>query len=174
MPVPVTDVDQTRKQIRDSFRKWNIDPSELEIIWEEDEVAGGKRYRRPGAIVRYMRNGTWQTVSCYGFTRRAENLRQCFLLLDRLRIAEQHGVQYQGLTYTKEVSVADKEQARREDLLDAYDILGVSPDDPIELLRDVYKKKSMYWHPDHGGPPEKFKRLQQAYERICESRGVKP
>lgn len=118
------------------------------------------------------RNGTWQEVACYGFPFRAENLRQCFLLLDRLRIAEQHGVRYQGLTFTKDLAVADTEAGRKENILDAYDILGASPDDPIELIKDVYRRKSMFYHPDKGGDGEKFKRLTQAYELVMKNRGA--
>jgi len=168
----VVDVDQTRREIRHTFALWDIDPSEFEIVWEEDRTSG-RIIRRPGATVRYMREGQWQLVSCYGFPNRAANLRQCFLLLERLRIAEQHGVQYQGLTFTKDIATTTGESARKENLLDSYDILGVSPDDPVELIRDVYRRKSMYYHPDKGGDAEKFKRLNQAYELIMKSRGEK-
>lgn len=166
----VVDIDNTRREIRHTFALWDIDPSEFEILWEEDR-SSGRIVRLPGAKVRYMRNGQWQEVSCYGFTTRAQNLRQCFLLLDRLRIAEQQGVQYQGLTYTKEVATTTGEAARRESLMDAYDILGVSPDDPVELIKDVYRRKTMYYHPDKGGSEEKFKRLTRSYETIMKSRG---
>lgn len=169
------ELDQTRRQIRDTFRKWDIDPSEFEILWQEDEDYGDRGRRMPGAKVRFLRNGVWQAVASYAFSTRAGNLRQCYLLLDRLRIAEQHGVQYSSLTSTKDLVVADKERAKREDLMDAYDVLGVGPDDPIELVKKVYQNKSMYFHPDKpGGSEPKFKRLKAAYDRICESRGVKP
>ena len=61
--------------------------------------------------------------------------------------------------------------SRKEDLLDAYDTLGVSPDDPVELVKRVYANKSQFYHPDKGGDPEKFKRLTKAYELILKSRG---
>ena len=166
------DVDQTRREIRHTFSLWDIDPSEFEILWEEDR-SSGRIIRRPEARIRYMRNGQWQEIACYGFPTRAANLRQCFLLLERLRIAEQHGVQYQGLTFTKDLATTPSEASRRETLLDAYDILGVSPDDPMDLIKSVYQKKSMFYHPDKGGDSEKFKRLTKAYELICESRGTK-
>ena len=165
------DVDRTRREIRHAFALWDIHPSEFEILWEE-ERSGTRVTRRPGTRVRYMRNGQWQEIACYGFPTRAENLRQCFLLLERLRIAEQHGVQYQGLTFTKELAPADTEAIRRESILDAYDILGVSPDDPIDLIKSVYQRKSMFYHPDKGGDPEKFKRLTRAYELIMKNRGA--
>lgn len=165
-------VDQTRRDIRHAFALWDIDPSEFEILWEE-ERDGARIIRRPGARVRYMRSGQWQEIVCYGFTTRAANLRQCFLLLDRLRIAEQHGVQYQGLTFTKELAPTNPEMSRKENLLDAYDILGVSPDDPAELIKSVYSRKSQFYHPDKGGDEAKFKRLTHAYELIMKSRGEK-
>ena len=167
------DVERTRRDIRHQFAMWDIDPSEFEILWEEERDGSGRIFRRPGARVRYMRNGQWQEIACFGFTSRAENLRQCFLLIERLRIAEQHGVQYQGLTFTKELAATSPEISRKESLLDAYDVLGVSPDDPVELVKDVFRRKSMFYHPDKGGDPEKFKRLNKAYELICESRGIK-
>ena len=164
------DVDRTRREIRDTFSKWDIDPSEFEIVWEEDR-SSGRIVRRPGASVRYLRNGNWQSVRCYAFPSRAANLRQCFFLLDRLRIAEQNGVQYEGLTYTKDLATSTGESGRKENLLDSYDILGVSPDDPVELIKDVFRRKSMYYHPDKGGDTEKFKRLNNAYELIMKHRG---
>ena len=166
----VVDVDQTRREIRHQFTLWDIDPSEFEIIWEEDR-SSGRIIRRPGAKVRYMRGGQWQEVACFVFPNRAMNLRQCFLLLERLRIAEQHGVQYQGLTFTKDLATTTGEAARRESLMDAYDILGVNPDDPVALVKDIFRRKSMHYHPDKGGTDEKFKRLNQAYELIMKSRG---
>ena len=164
------DVDQTRREIRHTFSLWDIDPSEFEILWEEDRSTG-RIIRKPGARVRYMRNGEWQEVGCFGFPNRAENLRQCFFLLERLRIAEQHGVQYQGLTFTKDLATTTGEAARRESLMDAFDTLGASFDDPTELVKDIFRRKSMYYHPDKGGTDEKFKRLDEAYKLIMKSRG---
>ena len=169
------DLDQTRREIRHTFVLWDIDASEFEIIWEE-ERSGTRVTRRPGVTVRYMRNGQqWQQIACYAFPTRAKNLRQCFLLLERLRIAEQQGVQYQGLTFTKDIATASTVAtgaSRKEEILDAYDTLGVGPDDPVELIKKVYSNKSQYYHPDkQGGDQEKFKRLTKAYELILKSRG---
>lgn len=173
MPIRVVDVDRTRSEIRHQFALWGIDPSEFELIWEEDRTSG-RVERRPGATVRYYRNGTWQSIACLAYPNRAANLRQCFLLLERLRIAEQNGVQYQGLTFTKEMTTATGEGARKENLLDAYDVVGISPDDTPDLIRDIYRRKGLRYHPDTGGDVEKFKRLQSAYEMIMKSRGLQP
>jgi len=171
MPKKIIEVDATREDIREMFRKWGFDRSEIEILWDESK----DHSRLPGAIVRYLRQRAWQEVSCRAFPTRDQNLRQIFLFLDRVRIAEDNGVAYTGLTGSKELAPVNNEGNRKEDLLDAYDILGASPDDPIEMIKDIYKKKSNYYHPDkQGGNAEKFKRLQTAYELICKSRNVQP
>lgn len=173
------DVDRTRHQIRNMFSQWGIDPSEYEIVWQDETLTTGVRRRLPGATIRYLRDSKWQTVSCLSKWDRATNLRQLFLFLDRIRKSEKVGIQYQGLSYTTEVTSSAKasstnERDRKEDLLDSYDILGASPDDPLELIKDIYRKKVLYYHPDKGGDPERFKRLQKAYEVIMESRGANP
>lgn len=167
------DIDKTRAEIRRQMMMWDIDQSEWEIIYQEDR-SSGRIIKGPGTSIRYMRNGTWQAISCFGFPNRAQNLRQCFLLIERLRIAEQHGVQYQGLNYTTDIATTNSEQSRRQDMMEAYDILGAGPDDPIDLIKDLYRKKSTYYHPDKpGGNAERFKRLTEAYELILKSRGEK-
>ena len=166
-------LDQTRRDIRHTFALWGLDPSEFEILWESEVNPKAGRLA-PGVQVRYLRNGKWQQISCYTFTSRAANLRQVFLLIQRLRIAEQQGVQYEGLTFTTEVATTvDTERQKKEDLLDAYDILGVSPDDPVDLIKRVYNNKAQYYHPDKGGAPEKFKKLTAAYDLILKARGEK-
>ncbi len=169
----VKQVDDTRADIREMFRKWNIDRTEFDIEWEPNNSRG---QRMPGAIIHYLREGKWQTVCCYSRHSRAENLRQIYLFLDRVRIAEHNGIQYQGLSSSKEVVAqqhCQAEKERKETLLDAYDIVGASPDDPIDLIKDIYKRKANTYHPDHGGNPERFKRLTDAYQTIMQSRGEK-
>ena len=82
-------------------------------------------------------------------------------------------MRYEGLSFSKEVATsAGTERDRNQDLLEAYDFLGVKVDDPIEMVDDIYKKKANFYHPDkQGGSAEKFKRLTAAYELIKKSRG---
>ena len=149
----IIDIDKTRAEIRRQMNLWQIDPSEFEIVYQEQRDLSDRIVRLPGATLRYMRNGKWQAISCSGYPSRAANLRQVLFLVERLRIAEQHGVQYQGLEYSTDLTTMNTESLRKETILDAYDTLGVSPDDPLELIDDVYRKKSMYYHPDKGGSP---------------------
>lgn len=164
MANPVS-TERTLQDLRRVFRLWD-DPL-YEVIYNEKD--------RRSIAVRYLRDNVWQEVRCSEFHTRGENLRQCFLLLERLSKAERHGVQYSGLTSSTALTTASPDVKKRESLLEAYMTLGASPDDPIELIKKVYLQKAQFYHPDKGaGDDTKFKGLQAAYETICESRGVKP
>ncbi|KKK95109.1 hypothetical protein LCGC14_2676080, partial [marine sediment metagenome] len=43
----------------------------------------------------------------------------------------------------------------------------------MELIKDIFRRKSMRYHPDKEGDAEKFKRLNTAYELVMKSRGEK-
>ena len=156
--------EQTMRALRAMFDKWEIE------LWEPIP----DREHAPGVTVRYYRAGTWQQVYCNAFPGRPQNLRQVYLLLDRLRIAEKNGVSYSGLASTRDLVAAGPEGQAKTKLQDAYFILGVTPGDPPDLIKAVYLKKATFYHPDHGGDKERFTQLQQAYDTICEARGVKP
>lgn len=49
-----------------------------------------------------------------------------------------------------------------------YIVLGVSPDDPPELIDAVYKVKAKFYHPDNKetGDSAKFMRITEAYDKI--------
>ena len=47
-----------------------------------------------------------------------------------------------------------------------FDVLGIEPDaDEVEVLR-AYRRRVKEAHPDHGGSPDEFQRVKEAYERI--------
>lgn len=133
------------------------------------------KLRAPGVSLRYYRAGAWQSIYCVAFPLRAQNLRQIYLLLDRLRIAEKNGVSYTGLSSSRELVKAEGDGQDKSQLQDAYFILGATPNDPQDLVKQIYQRKATFYHPDKaGGDQEKFVSLQKAYEAICEARGVKP
>jgi len=49
---------------------------------------------------------------------------------------------------------------------DPYTILGVFPDDPIDVIKAVYKARVKFYHPDKGGNKEKFIEIDKAYRAI--------
>lgn len=49
---------------------------------------------------------------------------------------------------------------------DPYRILGTSSTAPDSEIKDAYRKLVRIHHPDVGGDPEEFKKLQEAYSLI--------
>jgi DnaJ-domain-containing protein 1 len=153
------------------FDLWGIE--QFSILREQEEYASGTLKRGNGVTVSYFRKGQWQSVFC-NRSDYSENMRSIFLFLDRVRIAEKVGIAYQGLSSTKDIVTTFSQNTKTEDqenLEDAYDVLGVSKDDPDELIKKVYNQKVQFYHPDHGGDQEKFKRITRALDIIMKSRG---
>ncbi len=166
------DANQTRNDLRHMFDIWRIE--QFSIMREQEEYVSGGMKRGNGITVSYFRKGEWQTVFC-NHSDYAANMRSIFFFLDRVRIAEKTGVSYQGLSSTKDLvkSTSNGKPEAEETLEDAYDVLGVSKDDQTELIKKVYQQKVNFYHPDHGGDVNKFKRITQAYETIMKIRGEK-
>jgi DnaJ family protein A protein 2 len=55
---------------------------------------------------------------------------------------------------------------RDESLEDPWETLGVPRDADDNTIKKAYKKLAMKHHPDKGGDPEQFKKIQSAYDRI--------
>lgn len=165
------DAKRTKIALHEMFDKWDIE--QFSILRDREEYKSGFIKRGEGVTVNYLRKGIWQGAYC-NLTVYDENLRRVFLFLDRIRIAEKQGIAYHSLSSTKDMVVKSAPSGpseQEEDLEDAYDVLGVRPDDPVDLIKKVYQQKVQFYHPDKvGGDGEKFKRTQHAYEVIMKAR----
>jgi hypothetical protein len=168
----VKDAESTRRDFRELFAKWGL--VQYTIVRDQEEYTSGVLKRGDGVTVRYLRKTGWQTVYAnkYTFT---ENLRNIHNFLDRIRIAEKEGVAYQALSSTKDLvkTTVDTKADEAEDLADAYDVLGVKPTDPLDLIDRVYKAKAQTYHTDVGGNDQAMKRLNAAHDLVLKSRGGK-
>lgn len=52
--------------------------------------------------------------------------------------------------------------------MNLYEILGVKPNSTIEEIKRAHKEKVKEHHPDLGGNPEVFKKVQEAYEILSD------
>ena len=75
-----------------------------------------------------------------------------------------------GVTFAGEL-VPTGRNSDRESFDEACATLGVDPDAPVDEVKKVFQIKVQRHHPDHGGDPERFKRLQKAYELILKVKG---
>lgn len=169
------DATRTRNDLRHMFDLWGIE--QFSILREQEEYVSGGMKRGNGVTVSYLRKGSWQTVFC-NHGNYQENMRSIFLFLDRVRIAEKMGIAYQGLSSTKDLvstgpAKDNGNSEAKENFEDACDVLGVEPTASFDEIDRTYKVKVQYAHPDKGGDPEKFKRIQRAYEYVKQVKGVK-
>ena len=49
---------------------------------------------------------------------------------------------------------------------DPYRVLGVSPMDTPERIREAYRELAIAHHPDRGGSPQRMAQINEAYEKI--------
>lgn len=49
-----------------------------------------------------------------------------------------------------------------------YELLGIEVTATVTQIKAAYRKKAKEHHPDHGGDPEVFKSIQQAYETLID------
>lgn len=50
--------------------------------------------------------------------------------------------------------------------MDKYSILGVKPTDDPATIKKAYRRLASKHHPDKGGDPDQFRKIQEAYEAI--------
>jgi DnaJ-domain-containing protein 1 len=52
----------------------------------------------------------------------------------------------------------------------AYDVLGVSPNAPVEVIQAAWRALMIKYHPDRGGSEEAAKKINEAFEAIKRER----
>ncbi len=52
---------------------------------------------------------------------------------------------------------------------EARTVLGLGPEADDEVVRAAYRALAKKYHPDNGGDPEEFRRIEEAYRVLCES-----
>jgi hypothetical protein len=96
------------------------------------------------------------------------NLRAIYLTLEGIRLAYARGL---GDIFTSTVSQMLQLGAGAT-ARDPYEVLGVRPDFPDEIIHAAWKVLAKKLHPDAGGSDDAMKELNDALDRIHRERGV--
>lgn len=109
------------------------------------------RPEHPGVIIEWQVGDRWSRMAANRYTNWQDNLRAVALSLEALRSVERWGAvegeQYEGLQL--EIEAVGSSPSAAQELLDSYG-----------GLRAALKAA----HPDQGGDPEEFRRVQEARE----------
>lgn len=154
-------VQETLADLRKLMKDWGIE--DYEPVPGED----GRSY-----TVRYLRGKVWMEVSSSLQPTKAQNLRADYWAIHNLKTWGERGItgMASGVTFAGEL-VPTGQGSDRESFDEACAVLGVDPDAPVDEVKKVFQIKVQRHHPDHGGNPERFKRLQRAYEFILQVKG---
>jgi len=156
-------VSQTLADLRRVFAKVGVED------WEPIPVEKG-----PGYSVRYFRNKIWTEIGSFYQPTKAMSLRVCYQVVDNMFRWEARGVTgvVKGTAFMGGELVTTK-GGERESFDEACAILGVEPDASWEEIERVYRVKVQFAHPDKGGDPQRFKRIQKSYEYLKKVKGPK-
>lgn len=154
-------VSETLSELRQHFKQQGIDD------WEPIPAATGVGY-----AVRYLRGGNWTEIGSALQPTKAMNLRVCFQVIDNMFRWEARGVSglIKGTAFMGGALVTTKGNTK-ESFEEACAIIGVEPETSWEEIKNVYRVKVAFAHPDKGGDPERFKRIQKAYEYLSKVKG---
>ncbi len=141
-----TTVAQTKKDVKDTFRKW-------------PEVQGYDiRMGLQDAEILFTVNGRQQRLACERFSDAGTNLRALYLTLEATRKAAQRGI-LKELAAIATALLGPGVMKRP-----AHEVLGIAESSPVEVAEAVYRMKAKQVHPDHGGSDAAMTELNEAIE----------
>lgn len=110
-------------------------------------------------IFTYKLRGKNVTLRMGSQARATDNLRVIYLAIKSMRLNEKRGI-------GEVMEQAYKQLAAPEGIIDPYQVLGLSQGLPMGVYEAMYKDLAKKAHPDAGGTPEQFKKLNEAIEEI--------
>jgi hypothetical protein len=158
---------RTRSDLRAIFRLWGVDEYDVHC------AAGGAMAERRGldqsdreVIVRFRHpDGREIMVRKSDWDRPVDNFRRIYFALDAMRKIWREELE-------DVVRAAYLQLDAPASTRDPYEVLGVRPDAPMEIVEVAYKTRAKTAHPDRGGSVEAMAELNAAVERIRSERGV--
>lgn len=162
------DVASTLVDLRFLFTKYKIE--DWEPIPEDGTIAYAVRYRQ---------GGQWVMISSRVQPTRAQNLRQCYQVIQYLFLWAARGVggMSQGVTFIHGGLVPVGNVVHKDTLAEAYATIGVDAACSLDEIRAVYAAKIRYNHPDVAkdstekrGMEGRTGRLNEAWARIQKAR----
>jgi len=154
------------ERLRDTFDRWGIGFEHFNIECQHADTYG--KNNRPGWVrVQYRHPGSGRMVTMELDEQRTarQNLNAIVLTVDGLRLQEVRGLG--DLAAAHYLALAAPAATR-----DPYEVLGVRPDAPLDVIDAAYKAASKRVHPDvNGGSDARMAELNAARDAVRLERG---
>ena len=155
---------ETRAELADEFARWGVEEWAVESLGKANQAWQQDAEQRRVTLRWIARDGKEMSLSMDKQNRARDNFRVLFLVVQALRLNEARGM----ADVMREAYLQISAPVRQRD---PYEVLGVRPDSPIEVIEGAYKALARSAHPDAGGSEARMKELNDSLDRIKADRG---
>jgi hypothetical protein len=122
----------------------------------------------PAVVVRWTTDGQQYAVACDYYTDWRDNARAIGLYIrEKRKMSDRPVTTGQDEFATARLPSGDEDDAIAAEP-PAHEVLDVAPDAPDGVVEAAARQKVKQVHPDHGGDPEAFQRVQRAKEVLLD------
>lgn len=133
--------------------------SNTELRQDGLPYSGRRQPDDKGVAVYFLLNGEEQCIPCDRWNKIEHNLRAIEKTIDALRGLERWGAKEMVDAAFRGFKALPSNPSEHW-----TDVLGLPEDASQEDVKDVYRSRVKILHPDMGGDPEEFQKLQRAYQ----------
>lgn len=123
----------------------------------------------PGAAVYFELNGKPTSLACDKWLRVEDNIYAIAKHIEALRGQERWGVGSIARAFTGYQALPAPGESTASDW---WKTLGVTINATEDQVKEAYRLLVKKHHPDNGGDQDLFRRVQQAYEKFCQSEAI--
>lgn len=138
------------------FRRWNSQAGQSVV---SDYALPMQRRGQTAAGVRFLLRGSLVEVKVEKWGDFGTNLRCCYLIIRDMRLGEARGLTE---ALREAYAMLPAPVAKR----DRYEVLGVRPDSPVEVVEGAYRALAKSKHPDAGGSEAAMRELNEAFAAV--------
>jgi DnaJ-domain-containing protein 1 len=115
--------------------------------------------------LRYTKNGREVALAMGKQNRAVDNLRVLYLAAEAMRLNEKRGI-----AEVVQQAYAQLQAPEHPVIRDPYELLGVRPDAPLDVIEAAFRARMKAVHPDTGGSDQQAKQLTAAIEQLRRER----
>jgi DnaJ-domain-containing protein 1 len=157
---------ETLAALGETMRKWGVREWSVTPATMSSKIARKvfQTMEERTVTLRYLKNGAEVVLAMSKQDRAVDNLRVLYLAIEAMRLNEARGI----ADVIREAYLQLPSPSQHSD---PYEVLGVRPDSPIEVIEAAYRARAKMIHPDKGGSEEEMRSLNEAMEIIRRQQG---